>query len=103
MKNEKDVVFSFTLDDGLKSHNSDKKDDIIKIRLEKNSRGGKNVSVIFNLPSSLDINDICSQLKKKCGTGGTVKEGKIEIQGDKRDLIEKFFLEKNLKIKRAGG
>ena len=62
------------------------------LRIEKQGRGGKTVTVIDRLPKSeLFLKDLTTKLKKKCGSGGTYlmdgKDGVIEIQGDKRDLI----------------
>ncbi len=73
-------------------------------RLEKNSRGGKTVTVVDNLPKNeIFLRDLCSELKKKCGTGGTYstagKEGLIEIQGDKRIQIKEIFDKKKFKYK----
>lgn len=110
-KDEDKIVYSFTLGDDPKPYQENQNtgkyrrfdDGCIRLQLEKNSRGGKSVSVVFNLPESLDTDQTSADLKKKCGTGGTVKEGRIEIQGDKRDIIEKYFTDKGLKIKRIGG
>ena len=73
-------------------------------RLEKNGRGGKTVTVIDNLPKTeIFLNELCSELKKKCGTGGTYslagKEGIIEIQGDKRVQVKAIFDKKKFKYK----
>jgi translation initiation factor 1 len=62
------------------------------LRIEKAHRGGKTVTVIDGLPKSeLFLKDLTTQLKKKCGSGGTYsmsgRDGVIEIQGDKRELI----------------
>ena len=62
------------------------------LRIEKQGRGGKTVTVIDRLPKNeLFLKDLTTKLKKKCGSGGTYfkdgKDGVIEIQGDKRDLI----------------
>jgi translation initiation factor 1 len=77
---------------------------LLKIRLEKNGRGGKTVSVIFELPvNELYFKDLEKKLKGLCGTGGSYKNNKIEIQGDHREKI-KLFLEKlGFKVKLAGG
>jgi len=77
---------------------------IAKIRLEKSGRGGKTVTVIADLPKQeLFLRDLCSELKKRCGSGGTYltsgKEGVIEIQGDKRDLIRDLLTAKGMKTK----
>ena len=62
------------------------------LRIEKNQRGGKTVTVIDGLPKSeLFLKDWTTRLKKKCGAGGTYlmdgRDGVIEIQGDKREQI----------------
>jgi translation initiation factor 1 len=65
---------------------------IALLRIEKQNRGGKTVTVIDRLPKSeLFLKDLTTKLKKKCGSGGTYlmdgRDGVIEIQGDKRELI----------------
>lgn len=74
------------------------------LRLEKQGRGGKTVTVIDGLPKTeLFLRDLTTRLKKKCGSGGTYslagKEGVIEIQGDKRDLIRAFLEAEGVKTK----
>ena len=74
------------------------------IRIEKNGRGGKTVTVIDQLPKNeLFLKDLTSILKKKCGSGGTYlmdgKEGVIEIQGDKRELIQEALEKKGIRSK----
>lgn len=74
------------------------------LRMEKNGRGGKIVTVIDQLPKiKKTLEDLTSELKKKCGSGGTYymdgKEGVIEIQGDKREMIRKIFEKKGIKTK----
>ena len=50
-----------------------------------------------------ELNKLAAELKKKCGCGGAVKDGIIEIQGDKRDLIKSLLEAKGMKVKLAGG
>jgi translation initiation factor 1 len=74
------------------------------LRIEKAGRGGKTVTVIDQLPKQeIFLRDLTSELKKKCGSGGTYvmsgKEGVIEIQGDKRELIRAYLEKKNMKVK----
>jgi translation initiation factor 1 len=76
----------------------------LKIRLEKNSRGGKTVTVVFELPKNEEyFKDLAKKLKALCGSGGSFKENTIEVQGDHREKI-KLHLEKiGFKVKLAGG
>ena len=79
---------------------------IAVLRLEKQGRGGKTVTVIAQLPKNeLFLKNLTKILKNKCGTGGTFlmdgKEGVIEIQGDKREQIRPI-LDKE-KIPHKGG
>jgi translation initiation factor 1 len=74
------------------------------LRLEKQGRGGKTVTVIDKLPKQeLFLKDLCSEIKKKCGTGGTYDtggmDGVIEIQGDQREKIRAVFAAKGMQIK----
>lgn len=79
----------------------------LKIKLEKNQRGGKLVTVIHDLPNNPPyFDDLAKKLKSHCGTGGTFKkEGKpqIELQGDQREKAEAFLIKLQFKTKRSGG
>ena len=77
---------------------------VANIRLEKNGRGGKTVTVIDDLPKVEHfLKDLSSELKKKCGVGGTYlmdrKEGVIEVQGDKRTQIREILSKKGIRTK----
>ncbi len=81
-----------------------KGDGIVRIQRQTSGRKGKGVSLI----TGIDVDDatlaqIAAELKKKCGCGGSVKDGIIEIQGDKRDLIKSLLEAKGMKVKLAGG
>ncbi|WP_235404050.1 stress response translation initiation inhibitor YciH [Enterobacter quasiroggenkampii] len=81
-----------------------KGDGIVRIQRQTSGRKGKGVCLI----SGIDLDDaeltkLAVELKKKCGCGGAVKDGVIEIQGDKRDLIKSLLEAKGMKVKLAGG
>lgn len=81
-----------------------KGDGIVRIQRQTSGRKGKGVCLI----SGIDLDDaeltkLAAELKKKCGCGGVVKDGIIEIQGDKRDLIKSLLEAKGMKVKLAGG
>ena len=74
------------------------------LRLEKQGRGGKTVTVIDRLPKQeLFLRELTSELKKKCGTGGTYitsgQDGRIEIQGDQREKIRAICAAKGITVK----
>ncbi|AQQ09329.1 translation initiation factor Sui1 [Sedimentisphaera cyanobacteriorum] len=79
-------------------------DGIVRIKRETKGRKGKGMSVITGLGlTDSDLKELTSELKKKCGCGGSMKEGRIEIQGEKRDQLEKILKDKGYKVKQAGG
>jgi len=75
-------------------------DGIVRISRESKGRGGKTVSVIRGIPlPEKDLQKLAKQLKSQCGSGGTVKDGVIEIQGDHRELLqEKLSASYNVKL-----
>ena len=77
-------------------------DGIIRVRRESKKRAGKMVCVVEGL-SAERLKSTCKELKSKCGTGGTVKDGAIEIQGDHRDQIRELLESKGLAVKLSGG
>ena len=77
----------------------------IGILREKKGRGGKQVTVLRDFQLSADdLDALEKQLKKACGSGGTVKEGGIiEIQGDHRDKLAALLQKQGYKTKFIGG
>ena len=70
----------------------------IKVRLETKHRAGKAVTLIENfIGSTADKEDLGKKLKTACGTGGSVKDGEILVQGDNRDKILQWFLKNGYK------
>lgn len=74
------------------------------LRIEKQGRGGKTVTVIDRLPKQeLFLKDLCKELKSKCGSGGTYittgMDGVIEIQGDHREKIRSLLSAKGVQVK----
>lgn len=68
-------------------------------------RGGKAVTVVKNFTgiSQAEKEDLAKKMQKSCGVGGTVKEGRIEIQGDKREEVSRILTEAGFKPVFAGG
>ncbi len=76
----------------------------MRLLLEKKGRGGKTVTVIAGLTGSEeDLKQLAGELKRRCGTGGTLKDRVIEIQGDHRDTLLEVLKAKGLIVKRVGG
>lgn len=79
-------------------------DGIARVRLEKQGRAGKTVTTVRGLALAEDaLRGLATELKKACGTGGAVKEGVIEIQGDHAAAIIAWLIAHGHKAKRAGG
>lgn len=79
-------------------------DGIVRIGRETKGRKGKGVTVVSGiaLPAS-ELEGLATRLKKRCGSGGTVRAGIIEIQGDHRDLLVAELGRLGFKVKRSGG
>ena len=77
---------------------------IAYLHRETKGRGGKTVTLVKNLVlSEKDMKDLAKKLKRACGTGGTIKDGVIEIQGDQRQQIADVLRKQGIKVKIAGG
>ncbi|ELY6224644.1 stress response translation initiation inhibitor YciH [Cronobacter muytjensii] len=81
-----------------------KGDGVVRIQRQTSGRKGKGVCLITGIDADdAALNMLAAELKKKCGCGGSVKDGVIEIQGDKRELIKSLLEAKGMKVKLAGG
>ncbi|TKI08110.1 stress response translation initiation inhibitor YciH [Martelella alba] len=79
-------------------------DGIIRIQCQTSGRKGKGVCLITGLTGDdQTLRMLAAELKKKCGCGGALKDGVIEIQGDKRDLLKQLLEARGMKVKLAGG
>lgn len=73
---------------------------VAKLRMEKKGRGGKTVTVVYGLPkNSAFLKDLCGELKRACGSGGTVAEDGVELQGDLRDRVRDVLTKKGFTVK----
>jgi len=76
----------------------------IYLHRDSKGRGGKSVSLIKGLVlTEADMTALAKQIKQACGSGGTVKDGVIEIQGDHREKIAEVLKKLGYKVKLAGG
>jgi translation initiation factor 1 len=68
--------------------------------MEKKGRGGKTVTVVYDLPDNAAfLKDLAQELKRACGTGGAVSENTIELQGDLRDRVRDVLARKGFTVK----
>jgi len=73
---------------------------VAKLRMEKKGRGGKMVTVIDGLPRNDEfLKELAHELKRSCGTGGTVIGGGIELHGDLRDRLREVLAQKGFTVK----
>jgi len=88
----------------LKSSSIPKGDGVVRISRQTKGRKGKGVSCVTGLllpPDKLEA--LAKQLKQRCGAGGTVKDGVVEIQGDHRELLALELQKLGYRVKLAGG
>jgi translation initiation factor 1 len=79
-------------------------DGTVRIRRETKGRKGKGVTTVSGIGlAEADLKTLAKQLKQKCSTGGTVKDGVIEIQGDHREKLKTELEKLGHTVKLAGG
>ena len=79
-------------------------DGIVRVRRETRGRGGKTVTTISGIDLASDgLRDLAKDLRRRCGTGGAVKDGVIEIQGDHRSTLVAALEEGGYEVVLAGG
>lgn len=76
----------------------------VRVSRQTQGRAGRGVTVISGLPlSATELEQLAGELKRRCGSGGTVREGCIEIQGEHRDILVAELARRGITAKRAGG
>jgi translation initiation factor 1 len=73
---------------------------VAKLRMEKKGRGGKTVTVVYDLPQNeAFLRELAQELKRTCGTGGAVAANTIELQGDLRERVREYLEKKGWQVK----
>ena len=79
-------------------------DNVVRVRREVKGRKGKTVTTLSGVPLDDEgLRELASDLKRHCGTGGSVKDGVIVIQGDHCDVLLSFLQKRGYAVKRSGG
>lgn len=79
-------------------------DGIVRLQRETKNRKGKGVTLITGLPlTGADLKKLAKELKQRCSTGGAIKDGVIEIQGDQRKFLLQTLQDKGYTVKLSGG
>lgn len=79
-------------------------DGVARVRLETKGRKGKGVTVVWGVPvDEAGLQQLGKQLKAACGTGGTVKDGQIEVQGDHVAQVMETLRQRGYQVRKAGG
>ena len=77
-------------------------DGIVRVKLDTKGRKGKGVTVITGVPLGLaELTELGKQLRRKCGSGGTVKDGVLEIQGDHCEMVMEELKKQNWTVKKG--
>jgi translation initiation factor 1 len=95
--------FSYSYHEGNNATSVPPQQQNLKVALDKSGRAGKQVTLVSGFKgSSKDLESLGKLLKSKCGVGGSVKDGEILIQGDRRNQVLEILLSEGYKAKRSG-
>jgi len=87
-----------------KSSTTYESDGTVRVGRSTKGRKGKGVTTVEGLGRDINaLKKLAKELKQKCGTGGTVKDGVIEIQGEQRDVLVAELIKRGYKAKKSGG
>lgn len=79
-------------------------DGIVRVARERKGRKGKTVTTVSGVPlGAAELQDLAGDLKRRCGSGGSLKDGVIEIQGEHRDTLVEELRSRGFPVKRSGG
>lgn len=108
-KKIKGIVYSTDPDFTYDTHGEEQEETLrpseqkLRVMLERKGRAGKDVTLIHGFTGSdSDKEELIKKLKTYCGTGGSFKDGEMIIQGDQRDKVLKFLLDKGFKLAKRG-
>ncbi len=77
---------------------------VVRVGRQTKGRRGKGVTVVAGVPgSAADLAKLAKDLKRRCGSGGTLKDGVIEVQGEHRDTLVAELTRRGFTVKRVGG
>ncbi|MCP3893140.1 MAG: translation initiation factor Sui1 [Bacteroides sp.] len=80
-----------------------KSDGVVRVSLDTKGRKGKGMTIVSGLPvSASEALMLAKELKQKCGSGGTFKDGCVEIQGDKREMVTAELAKRGFTVKKIG-
>jgi translation initiation factor 1 len=80
------------------------RDGVVRVGRQTQGRGGKGVTVVTGLPlNAAELDRLARELKQRCGSGGTVRGGVVEIQGEHRDTLVAELTKRGYTVKRSGG
>ena len=79
-------------------------DGIVRLHRQTKGRGGKAVTIITGVPlAGAELKTLAKEMKARCGVGGAIKDGNIEIQGDHREQLKPMLEKAGYTVKIAGG